>query len=465
MKRSGITWVLYPILVLIVSTGVTASPGVDPPRSPREIRLDESTAVKRALNENLSLRAQQATIAAQARNADLWWSRLVPSLSAGSSLIRHNEEIVPRPPADPYSLSVALDLEARFTFAPGVSADVRSEREDLSAARFRHTHAGRNIERQVRTLFYSLLLDYERIQVAELTRDLAQETLEQTAIDFRLGRVDSRTLRQAELSTQQADLRLRETRSAYEDSLAIFKNLLGIDEDVPVILEGELPAEDSFRTLEPPGYAPDLRPDISAMNAEIRAQNERITSMERGRSFPVLGVAASWSPRSGDPFNPGNEGVYGEWNDTGGMSLTLRFELQELFPFSRSGTSLNSAEARLESLRLQKQDTAETGLREYRSLLRRIETRIAALESRRMNLDLAQEIYDLTDQAYRAGTTDLLTLRSARSEVEAARLDLLQETFNIKSDLIDLEYVSGVGGIPASTGVTGPADARKGITQ
>jgi outer membrane protein TolC len=459
MKRSEITRILFPLLVLAVSAGVTASPGNSSPgnfvhNEPRAIRLDESAAVERALKENLSLRAQQTTIATQARNADLWWNRLVPSFSVGSSLIRHNEEITPPPTAAPYSLSFALDLEARMTLTPGVAADVRSERDELEAAQSRYTDAGRSIERQVRRLFYSLLLDFERIQVAEFTRDLARETLEQTATDFRLGRVDSRTLRQAELGTQQAELRLRETRSQYEDSLAVFKNLVGIEEEAPLLLEGELPGEDFFRTMKSPEYAPDLRPDISAMDAELRAQGERITSMERGRSFPALGVAASWTPRTGDPFNPGNEGIYGEWNDTGGVSLSLRFELQELFPFSRSGTSLNTAEARLESLRLQKQDAVEAGLREYHSLLRRIDTRIAALDSRRMNLNLAREIYDLTDQAYRAGTTDLLTLRSARSEVEAARLDLLQETFNIKSDLIDLEYVSGVGGA---------TDDRKGI--
>ena len=53
---------------------------------------------------------------------------------------------------------------------------------------------------------------------------------------------------------------------------------------------------------------------------------------------------------------------------------------------------------------------------------------------------MAQEIYELTLDAYRGGTTDFLAVQKADDDLETARYTLLAERFTYLSTLIDLEY-------------------------
>ena len=64
----------------------------------------------------------------------------------------------------------------------------------------------------------------------------------------------------------------------------------------------------------------------------------------------------------------------------------------------------------------------------------------AAIESSNRNISLAQKSYDMTSIAYRNGTTELLDVREAETQLNQAKLALASEKFNYLAGLLDLEF-------------------------
>jgi outer membrane protein TolC len=81
---------------------------------------------------------------------------------------------------------------------------------------------------------------------------------------------------------------------------------------------------------------------------------------------------------------------------------------------------------------------------ETSSLVKKIAQSRSALESMRLNETLAEKTYRLTEEAYRFGTKDILSLQSARDSLAQARLDVSKEAYTLRAAVLDLEYALGV---------------------
>jgi outer membrane protein TolC len=78
-------------------------------------------------------------------------------------------------------------------------------------------------------------------------------------------------------------------------------------------------------------------------------------------------------------------------------------------------------------------------------------TKINSLEKTRTSkdaqqaaIDLAEQSYNLTEEAYKAGLQDFQSVRNAALALDQAKVQLLTQQFNYLNDLIDLEYSLGV---------------------
>ncbi len=409
----------------------------------QELVLSETEAIERAFKENLFLRAQRVTLATEERQADFAWNIIVPTVSAGGSLSRRNEEIPAPFPAEPYHTTAGYSISAQLAVPPGIVQQVEAVRRNMAAARLSYEDAEENIAEQVRKLFYSLILVQERLGVNRSSVITAEENFRQTRRDYDNGRVDSRTLKQAELRLAEARLVHERTEASMEDSLAIFKSLLGIAEQQEIRLNGTLPEDGTDQSLPP--FEAGSRNDIARYEAQIQAQEAMLYAANRSRWLPTVSLTGSYAPSTADPFNPDNDTLHGEWTDSGSLSVGLTFRLDGMLPFSQTSISEDRSAARLSALRLEKQDALDRARREYDSLRRNIERSRTALESRRLNLGIAREVENLTREAYERGTTDFVSLIEAQTDVEEARLALLQEAYNLKSSLIEIEYTAGRG--------------------
>lgn len=431
------------VVALLVATGL-------PAQQPTTLRLDETAAVALALDGNPNLAVARSSIVVLQRQAETAWNAFLPSLSAGASLIRANEETTPMPPADRYDLTASATLSASLSLMPQAIPEIEAARLDLVAGRLGVAEQREAVAFQVRSTFYGLLLQREEIAVAETDVAIAAGSLEQAAANHEAGLTSLTELRRAELALATAELNLMSRRAALEDTRDAFRDLLGLNPGTPFVLEGSIAPEDgAYRAagLSPEDArdvdSPDLtgRADLATVAAERAAQRERIRSARVGRLTPTMQLGASWQPTLPDPLESDNAAH--EWSDRGSLSVSLSFALDGLLPFSRAGVAEDAAAATLATLDAQYHASAVDASREYSGLLRRIATSRAAIETQQLNARLAAEILELTEEAYANGTADFTTLDTARGDLAEAQLALLAERHAIRVALIELEYVGG----------------------
>ncbi len=420
------------MLALVSATGFTQT-----------LVLTEESAVQLALSENLFLTEERVGLATSARNADTAWNALLPSLTVSGSLVRSNEEIATQPPSDPYNTTFSTQLDAQLVFSLASVEGIQTARLRYVADQISYDAAAREIDRDVRKLFYNVILLEEQILVTDQSITTAEETLEQARIDFAGGRVPELDVRRAEVSL--ANLRLLRQRqvTGYEDTVANVRLLLGIEEEIPLVFSGSIQTDlrsDLARVVDEQGISQRL--DLLSLEAQIVAQRS-LNRAERQLAWtPSLAFGASYNPNLADPFNPGNAANddWSEWSDRGSLSVSISIPLDNYLPFSATAVDIEAGDDSLHALEIRRESVLESARSEVSSLLRQIESSGTAIDSLRLSVDLAEEIYDLTVESYQQGATDFLDVQEAEDDLSAARYDLLSERYVYLSSLIDLEF-------------------------
>ena len=423
------------LLCVCVAT-LSAQTSVEP------ITLNEQSAVQRALAENLNLAQQRVTLSGSARSANTAWNALLPSLNLSGSLIRNNEEVSTFV-GDPYNEVFSAQLQAQLVFSIASIEGIETARLNYAADLISFDEAAATISTDVRKLFYNLILLEQQILVAQQGIATASQTLAQAEAEFRGGLVAEVTVRQAEVALQNSRLVLQRQEAAYEDLFGSFRLLLGVDDDQEIELQGtiEVPPVADLEQIAA-NTDPSDRWDVQVLDAQIAARHSLNRANRQFERTPTVTLGASYAPALADPFNPDNavNNDWSEWNDGGSLSVTVTVPLDHYLPFSSSAVDLRNGDEALESLAIQRQSALDAARSQTAALLRQVDNSRAALESLSLSLELADEIYQLTLDAYQQGATDFLDVQEADDDLEAARYELLAEQFTYLSTLIDLEY-------------------------
>jgi len=72
--------------------------------------------------------------------------------------------------------------------------------------------------------------------------------------------------------------------------------------------------------------------------------------------------------------------------------------------------------------------------------VRYLEKARTSIQSKEVNVKIAERTYNLALESYYAGGIDLLEVKDTEQELEQARINLLQEKYNYLAGLLDLEY-------------------------
>jgi outer membrane protein TolC len=228
-------------------------------------------------------------------------------------------------------------------------------------------------------------------------------------------------------------------------AMASFAMSLGLDYDTQFEL---VPVEG------PPDYLSlDLKKMTSmAVNGkpDIMEMRQALVATELGRKAqalqlytPALRFAWDYLPTLSGPWD--KSWLEGDnWSDRGTFSITLNMSLNSLLPFTKQGQGLKDMDngLRARSIGLT-QAIQGTEIEIYKIILALEQSKTQA-ETQAETVALAERTYRLTEEAYRAGLQDLLQVQSADLSRQQARVQMLEQQFNYRTGLIDLEYSMGV---------------------
>jgi outer membrane protein TolC len=430
--------------------------GQDETREVRRISPDE--AVELAIKNNLSLESSRVTVDTKKRKSDLVWNQFLPELDVRGTLSRSNEEskgtTLPLPAAmgGPIAMgatpqwSLLGNFSASFTFSFALIEGIRSIRMDYQTGLLSYVKAQAQMERDIRKSYYQMLLLQENIGLLRESYASAERQVTMARANYNAGLAPQLTLLQAQVSRDNLKPSIDQAENGLKLAMANFAMNLGLEYDAQFEL---IPVEGA------PDYIPlemkDLISKAAQDKPDIVELRQTILSAESGRKAqflqlhtPYLNLAWSYAPTfSRDPWK--DSWFDGDnWMDRGNFSITLGMNLTSLFSFTKQGQGLKDVDNTLHTLNIGlAQAIRGTEIEIYNTVFSLEKAQLTA-EAQSQTVELAERTYRLTEEAYRAGLQDLLQVQNADLSRRQARVQMLEQQFNYRTGLIDLEYSIGV---------------------
>jgi outer membrane protein TolC len=435
----------------------------------RRITVEE--AVELAVKNNLSLEASRIDLDTKKRASDLVWNQFLPELDLRGTLARTNAATtaggqIPvdisdwlSPPLPPGSVSgngpfysvdvpqwsVSGNFSASLTFSFALIQGIRNIKANYQTGLLSYAKALAQTERDVRKAYYQMLLLQENISVLRSSFASAERQVATAQANYNSGLAPQLTLFQAQVSRDTMRPTIDQAENGLKLAMANFAMNLGLDYDtrfelVPVRGEpdyGSLNLQDLIRR------AVNGKPDLMELRQTLLATEYGRKAQALQLYTPALIFSWNYSPAMAGPWD--NDWLDGDnWRDQGAFSITLSMSLNSLLPFTKQGQSLKDTDNALRTLNINlAQAIRGTEIEIYNTILSLEQSKTQA-ETQAATVALAERTYRLTEEAYRAGLQDFLQVQSTALSLEQARVQMLEQQFNYRTGLIDLEYSIGV---------------------
>jgi outer membrane protein TolC len=399
--------------------------------------LDADAAVKLALENNLSLKSGRIELGKAARARSSTWNSYLPSIDASAVFTRSNKEPA-YPGLSPWNM--AAQVEARLPLSLAKLSSVRATILSYESGRIDYETAERQLERDVRKAFYALLLSQESIRLAERQLATAEKQYQKALKNFEAGNAPKLDALTAQVAAENLKPELEEQRVSYAGSLMSFELLLGLEPTEELSLIGAIEAEACrFDPVELSRIYLGGRLDIQSLEKQVQIKENEKRLKDRSAYTPTLSASASYAPAINDPF-AFKWGKGKDWTDNGQLTLSISIPLDGFVPGSADRVASASARDDIEIARIALRQARQKAETEIRSALLGLEKSLRTMDALALNVDRAQEAYDLTETSYRGGMLNLLEVQNASDEMQKAELLLLKEKYNYLSGLIDLSY-------------------------
>ena len=391
----------------------------------KKLTVDE--AVILAADNNISLQRQRISLNTLEKKKNTSWNGISPSLSAsGSASI----------PFEDGDISYSVSGSVGLSFTPSLFTSIKSAKLNYENGVTSYENAVRNIELNVRKIFCSLLYTKENIELQQRKMETAKSLYESNLAKYNRGQLSELDLLNSQYSYESVIPTLQSLQNSYENSIATFKQTLGLSQDVQIELVGNIEEYLNIGKIQ-----------INKSIEEVPAVKTILANMELAKTQLLATRFSAWGPSISASYSYGKAGTSAssDLRTTGNsLSLSLRLPLDGFLPWSNGALSIANQKANLQDLELQLKEKKESVALEIQNNIKNIEQAQAQLKVLESNVQLAQKRYNMTLTAYNHGSKDLLTLQNASDALMTARDNLSSQKIKIFSAILDLENTLGV---------------------
>jgi outer membrane protein TolC len=351
----------------------------------------------------------------------------------------------------PYSVDapqwhVQGNFSAQLALSSALFAGIKTIQQDYRTGLVTFEKAKVQLERDIRQLYFNMLLLDESLKVRRDSLAAAERQVAIAQANYQNGLAPQLTLLQARVNRDNLIPDIDDAENQQRMALAQFALLLGLPYNTQFELV-PLESDINFIDLE----IAELISKAVSGNIDIHELQQQILYAKSGRTAQAMML---WTPNLVFAWNTAPTFTRDPWKDdwgngdywmkSGTFSITLQWKLNNLFPFTKEGQGLKDIDNQIRTANIGlSQMIRGTELQVYNKVLSLEKTR-ASIEARNQTVELAQESYDSTEAAYRAGLQDFNSVQNAAEALRQARLGVVQQQFAYLNDLIDLEYSIGV---------------------
>ncbi|MDR1618312.1 MAG: TolC family protein, partial [Treponema sp.] len=324
------------------------------PAAGKAIRLTPDQAVELAIKNNLSLESARIDLDMKKRKSDLVWNQFLPDLNVQGGLSRDNDVsapmVLPLPtPFGPITLGQASprwhaagEFSANLVLTSALFAGIKTIRQDYRTGQVTLEKAKVQLERDVRKLYYDMVLLDESIRVQQDSLAAAERQVSIAQANYDSGLAPELTLLQARVNRDNLKPDIDENLNRYKAAMARFAVDLGLPYDTEFELvspEGDI----NFADLDLAG----LISKSASGRLDILEIQQRLIYMKNARTAQALQL---WTPNlifswnythtlTADPWKD-DWGDKNNWMKGGAFSIGLQWKLNNFFPFTKEGQGL-----------------------------------------------------------------------------------------------------------------------------
>ena len=401
----------------------------------RTITVDE--AVILAADNNISLKRQRISLETLERRNKTSWNSVSPTMSLSGGLTKPLDGIVTDMEAQiKYSYNVGAS--ARLSLTPSLYTSIKDAQLKYESGKTSYEDAVRQIELNVRKLFYSLLYTQESMNLQRRNMETARIRYENNRDKYNRGQLSELDLLQSQYSYESLRPNIESAEIAYQNSIASFKQTLGISQDEKIELSGSLsdavPPE-SFSVNQ----AVDELPSIKKIKASIAQQENSLLATRFSAYSPSVTASYSWGMNGNDKTEEFKKG-----QESHSLSLSVNIPLDGYIPWTNGAQNVKNQKAVLQDLQLQLENERTTASLNLQNSIKNILQKQSQMDLIDRNVELAQKTYDMTLTAYNHGSRDLLTLQNSADSLLKAKTDRESKKYELISAVLDLENTLGI---------------------
>lgn len=318
----------------------------------------------------------------------------------------------------------------------------------LRAAKTYKEMAQKNMERtKIETIeaiskaYYGALINEERLALAEENYNRLDTLLKQTTAMYENGFSEKIDVDRIRVNMNNAKTQLSNLKQMHDLSIILLKFQMGMDMNEPVELEGDISdiQLDLLEVQSIDNFDFNKRIEYSLNKTQMELDQLNIKRYKVGYypslyAFTSLGANAGVESR-GELFKVGDN-----WFSNGNYGLTLNIPI-----FDGLRKKYQIEQARLSLIK-----TENTGLNleqmiitEYTQAQVNLESNVNILESENENMELAEEIYKVTNIKYQEGVGSSFELVDAETSLTQAQTNYYNALYNALIAKID--YLKAIG--------------------
>lgn len=399
--------------------------------SNRVLTVDD--AVMLAADNNISLQRQKISVDLSKKRSDFSWNSVSPSIRASGSYS------LPFDNTDKWTMGASVSLSMNLT--PSLYTSIRGAKMNYEQGILNYEAAVRTVELNVRKLFYNLLYTKEYLNLLQRNMDTAKQRYNLNKDKYNRGQLSELDLFSSQYNYESMIPTFESAQISYDNSIASFKQTLGIAQNVEIELSGNLEDYDFIEEITI-DTAIDEIPSVKAIQAQIDSAKNQLLATRFTAWGPSISLSYSYGKQNSLPIMRIGDI---SWSTTGNaLGVSVSIPLDGYLPWSTGALSVAAQKATLKDLQLQLENQKTTAEISIQNSAKSIMQAQSQLDLRIKNVELAQKTYDMTLNAYNHGSRDLLTLQNAADSLMSAKINLMQQKFTLISAVLDLENTLGI---------------------
>lgn len=411
--------------------------------------LKVEDAVSMAVENNLMVALERISLDTKKRVKDTAWNYFVPQVSLSSTLSRSNEPPVSfsipgfyDPPPAEHTWKIGFGFSASLSLSASMIYGIKQTIIDYESGVISLDIAKRRITRDVKKMFYNIILMQENIKLMEKNINAMKNRYEQTVSNYNNGYVSEYVMLSTQVAYENAKPGLQDLIIAYDTLLMSFKQLIGLDRHEPVSIKGSI--EPEIITVKQSELM-----DLIEERSDIRKQKKTVNMMKNLKAlkqsalYPVLTVMFTMDPTfMGDPFSDNwFANIDDDWSQySGSIIFRLTVPVDGFLPYSRSQVDISGSDDAIKQAELGLIQMHQAAELEIETTYMKLEKSQNAMDALDLNVRLAERVYSLAEEAYNAGSKELLEVQNSELELNKANIEVLKEKYNYIMGLLDIEY-------------------------